>query len=88
MKNPDLNIQRVYERVTSGGHFVPDEDVRRRYERSLSNAAPAIKLADLAVLFDNSGNHHRKVAEIANGRVIWQAPDLPEWARRVVADLE
>lgn len=33
----DLLIERVRERVKKGGHFVEEEDVRRRYYRSLRN---------------------------------------------------
>jgi predicted ABC-type ATPase len=33
----DTCVARVQERTAKGGHFVPAEDVRRRYGRSLSN---------------------------------------------------
>ena len=35
--SPDACIARIAARVLSGGHFVPDEDVRRRYVRSKEN---------------------------------------------------
>jgi predicted ABC-type ATPase len=85
---PERNIQRVRERVAAGGHFVPPEDVRRRYERSLANAHAAILIADFSIAFDNSEDHHRKIFEARDGLVTWSAPDLPAWALRVVADLE
>lgn len=34
---PDICIERIKERVIKGGHFVPDEDVRRRFWRSINN---------------------------------------------------
>ena len=34
---PELSIARVANRVREGGHFVPDADVRRRYQRGLDN---------------------------------------------------
>ena len=37
LNNSDLCIERIKGRVRSGGHFVEDEIVRRRYERSLRN---------------------------------------------------
>ncbi|BAZ09172.1 hypothetical protein NIES4071_09780 [Calothrix sp. NIES-4071] len=40
--NVETNIGRVATRVLAGGHNVPDEDVRRRYERSLNNL-PKVK---------------------------------------------
>lgn len=33
----EASIRRIKGRVEKGGHFVPDEDVRRRYVRSLCN---------------------------------------------------
>lgn len=35
--SPALNLQRIAIRVRHGGHFVPDEDVRRRFGRSIHN---------------------------------------------------
>ena len=35
--SPDACIQRIRARVLKGGHFVPDDDVRRRFRRSLRN---------------------------------------------------
>jgi predicted ABC-type ATPase len=37
LNSPELAIERVAERVRVGGHHIPDETVRRRYERGLSN---------------------------------------------------
>ena len=34
LDSPELCIARIRERVAQGGHHVPDEDVRRRFERS------------------------------------------------------
>ncbi|HEV3049508.1 MAG TPA: AAA family ATPase [Longimicrobium sp.] len=35
--SPEVNVQRVRTRVQMGGHFVPDEDVRRRFGRAIFN---------------------------------------------------
>ena len=37
LPSPEFAIQRVKERVGLGGHFVPDETVRRRYKVGLQN---------------------------------------------------
>ncbi len=48
-------MQRVHERVRLGGHSVPDDVVKRRYEAGLKNFfklyAP---IADAWVFYDNS----------------------------------
>ncbi|MFL6463231.1 MAG: hypothetical protein ACJ73N_02325 [Bryobacteraceae bacterium] len=79
MDNPEHNIRRVKERVSTGGHHVPDEDVRRRYHRSLANAAEARRVAHEAVVYDNSGLRHEKVLEVRNGVITWHAAQKPKW---------
>lgn len=36
-ESPEILIERIAERVRKGGHFVPDEDVRRRFMRGKQN---------------------------------------------------
>jgi predicted ABC-type ATPase len=51
----DLAIERVAQRVRSGGHFVPAEVVRRRYRRGLANLTGLYHpVADTWVIYDNS----------------------------------
>jgi len=52
--DPLINLQRVKNRVESGGHDVPEEKVADRYFRTMNNLYAAFKLADKAYLFDNS----------------------------------
>lgn len=53
--NPELAIARIKERVTEGGHFVPAQDVRRRFDRGLNNFFKLYEtLLDSWTLFDNS----------------------------------
>ena len=37
LRTPELALQRVAERVASGGHNIPEEIVRRRYVAGISN---------------------------------------------------
>jgi predicted ABC-type ATPase len=76
---PELSILRVRERVIRGGHFVPDEDVRRRYSRSMANAAQVTVTADIARLFDNSEDGHRLVLIAKSGVITFRADPLPPW---------
>jgi len=52
---PGLAVHRVRERVGSGGHFVPPEDVTRRFRRGLRNFPAYLDLVDQAALYDNVG---------------------------------
>ena len=76
----DLNVVRVAARVAVGGHHVPDEDVRRRYDRSMENLARAVALADQATVFDNSSDSGPlQVLTYDAGRFTIHTPELPAW---------
>ena len=63
LPDPQLALARVYERVLSGGHFVPEEVVRRRFSRGLANFFHRYEsLLDTYLVFDSSGDAPRLVA--------------------------
>jgi predicted ABC-type ATPase len=67
---------------------VPDNDVRRRYGRSLANLPEAIRIAHSATLFDNSENGQRKMLELRDGRITWSANEGADWVVGVRTDLD
>jgi predicted ABC-type ATPase len=63
VKTVDLALSRVRERVSRGGHDVPELVVRRRFDRSTRNFLSYYRqLADSWMLFDNSGESPLVVA--------------------------
>ena len=51
----NLAVKRVAERVKTGGHDIPEETVRRRYTRSISNFFNIYRpIADSWLMLDNS----------------------------------
>lgn len=65
LQTPESCIERIKERVRRQGHFVPDEDVIRRFYRSIRNFWKVYKnLADRWYLICNSTN---KFVEVAFG---------------------
>lgn len=61
---PEINVRRVENRVSSGGHDVPHDRIVARYWRSLALLPQAALTARRTVLFDNSAlvgypNHRR-----------------------------
>ena len=61
--NPELSLERVRDRVLAGGHFIPEETVRRRFTRGLSNLFGLYKpFLDSLLLLDNSGSSPEFVA--------------------------
>ena len=79
LDSPEECITRVRNRAARGGHFIPDADVRRRYARSIANAALALRLADTAKFYDNSGDDARLILVANAGVVVWRGNALPEW---------
>jgi predicted ABC-type ATPase len=86
--DPELHIDRVRLRVSQGGHDIPDIDIRRRYIRSLMNAPEALKLADEAIVLDNSGMHPVRTLLLKGGFVVWRADILPEWVQKLSRQLD
>ncbi len=80
--NVQTSIERVAQRVASGGHNVPEADIRRRFTRSLANLPRVLQQTDYASIFDNSTRvGYRKIITIENGNVTEQASELPEWIK-------
>jgi predicted ABC-type ATPase len=56
LASSELACQRVAARVKQGGHPVPPQDIKRRFERSWHNFASLYKpLADAWAVYENSG---------------------------------
>lgn len=55
LKTPDLAVFRVAERVKMGGHFVPEDTIRRRFKSGLKNFFSLyLPLADSWQMYDNT----------------------------------
>jgi predicted ABC-type ATPase len=76
----DLAVRRVLEGVERGGHSVPEQKVRERYERLFGHLVVAIGIADRAEVFDNSSARKpfRLCASYEYGQILGQG-HWPEW---------
>lgn len=52
--DPSINLRRVRRRVSEGGHDVPEDKIKSRYERSMALMAEVAAFADEAEIYDNS----------------------------------
>ena len=83
LDDPQMHLERVVQRSSVGGHDVPDADILRRFERSRANLPAAIRLADRAMIYDNSGRDFKLVASLEYGNLRrssgtgWWTPLLP-----------
>jgi predicted ABC-type ATPase len=70
LSSVDLALSRIKDRVSEGGHDVPEVDVRRRFDRSIRNFLDLYRLlADSWFLFDNSPRTPSLIALEEQGRL-------------------
>lgn len=81
LENVDLAIERVNARVRLGGHSIPEETIRRRFERGRKNLFDLyLPMANAWRVFDAAGKSPREIARYTeiDGQVII---DLTLWAK-------
>lgn len=84
----ELAVARVTFRQRNGGHPVPEEKIRGRYERNRDLIREAARMADWAYVFDNSvrGQPPRRLLTFQDGRVTDAASDPPTWVAALYRD--
>lgn len=77
----ELTVARVVSRVGVGGHAVPEEKIRSRYERLWPLVVTAITEVRTAIVYDNSraATPFRVIARFEGGSIVGRA-DWPTWA--------
>ncbi len=87
---PEISMARVALRVAQGGHDVPQEDIRRRFARSLQNLPAMIMACDSAILYDNVQNGeiagYVELVRFSSGNpeLLKEERLLPEWVHAVL----
>jgi predicted ABC-type ATPase len=82
-----LSLARVARRVKMGGHDIAEKVVRRRFTKGLKNFFKLYQpLADLWILFDNSGNIPHRIATGAEGRKDVHDPELYNQVVEVIGE--
>ena len=54
LRDANLHVARVAQRVSEGGHNIAEPVIRRRYASSMSHLGDAIRLAHGTMIYDNS----------------------------------
>lgn len=81
LDSPEIALERVENRVRSGGHRVPADDVRRRYHRSRHNLLQLyLPLMDYWTVCDNSGDELLILAKRSTGGEV-EIVDAERWER-------
>ncbi|MCW0001919.1 zeta toxin family protein [Pararhizobium sp. YC-54] len=83
LDSPERSIERIKLRVAKGGHPVPDDKVRQRYQRSLEQFPWFLEQADKAWIWDNSGASPKTIGEKSDGVIELDESALEAVARAV-----
>lgn len=89
LASADLAVARVRARVTEGGHEVPEQKVRDRFDRNQHLIRQAVLMADRALVFDSSALNTRPavILEVANGQIVDCSDEQPGWFQTLYGDL-
>jgi predicted ABC-type ATPase len=96
LASPELHIARVRARVARGGHDIPDDVIRKRYDAGRENLIRLLPSVSELWLYDNSadGDPHAGRAprpvllmHYAGGRIAEHIAlvEMPGWAKPIVA---
>jgi predicted ABC-type ATPase len=97
LNSPELHIKRVKARVAAGGHDIPEEKIRERFDESRQNLIKLLpKLTELRV-YDNSeeadpstgSSPEPKLILHMKGQTIAEVCDLsaaPEWTKAILIE--
>lgn len=79
--SPERSDERVAMRVSQGGHDVPADRVVSRFPRVLANLRAALPELSVVLVYDNDDlrRPYRRIAVVAQGRIVEQADEVPAW---------
>ena len=89
LDDPNRLLARVASRITEGGHAVLPERILARYPRTLANLAIAVRLADLAILYDSGPAEPKTHQAVVICKRNWtenKVSSLPDWVNEVLGD--
>lgn len=96
LSSPELHMARVRSRVARGGHDIPEEKIRERYDRSRINLIELMRRLTELRVYDNSFEADPHAARapqptlmlhMANGKVVEmvELSETPQWAKALLA---
>lgn len=81
------SMLRIANRVRKGGHDIPSEDVKRRYEKRFNDLAAVLPYCSEAEFWDNE-NGFVNVGEYKNGSLVIYGNEQPLWLSELKAHIE
>ena len=82
VNSADESIKRIKNRVEKGGHDIPEQDVKRRYNKRFEDLANILPYCNEVKFYDNENGFAEK-AEYKNGEFITKNNIIPEWIKNL-----
>ena len=80
LENEEQAIARVAQRVSNGGHNIPEEDIRRRFKRGIFNLINLyMPICDSVLVYNNAHGNAKMVAEQAKSKGQLQIYEQEMW---------
>lgn len=83
LDSADLAKERVRQRVSAGGHGIPEADIERRYSESIHNLKNVLEICDHVYIYDNSRSFV-KIAEFMDGKLVDVSEYVPAWISELI----
>ena len=84
----NTNIRHVAQRVKSGGHHIPTEDILRRKIRSINNLMKSIDLIDHIQIIDNSTIDAEIILVYRDNHYRYKSNSIPKWVLPIEESLD
>lgn len=82
VNSPEESIRRIANRVSKGGHNIPEEDVIRRYKHRFEDLLSVIPYCNEVHFYDNE-NGFAEAAEYRNGSLTITSENIPQWLKEL-----
>ena len=85
VRTPELSVARVACRVNEGGHAVPEDKIRGRYDRNQPLIRQAVLMADVGFVYDNSLLNKTPALNLIfrQGNLMEKADELSPWVSSI-----
>ena len=83
--HPNINVERVAQRVQEGGHHIPEAEIRRRWSTAAENLVKTWPVLDEIDIVDNSGAKAIVLAKKVDGQ-IFSTKEPAVWVKNLLAN--
>lgn len=83
----EIAKERIRNRVSNGGHGIPDRDVERRYGESIQNITSVLKQCERVTFYDNT-DYFKRIAFYYDGEFEVMSEEVPKWLKAIVKNNE